>query len=71
MKISQDAKKRRKNISEYYLNGFDDGEGTKKKRLQQDKPMIWNGCQYFQLFKKYLSIFNHSCYKQVLKAELS
>ena len=30
MKISQDAKKRRKNISEQYQNGFDDGEGTKK-----------------------------------------
>ena len=31
MKISQDAKKWRKNIQEYYQNGFGDGEGTKKK----------------------------------------
>ena len=31
MKISQDAKKRRKNISECYQTGFDDEEGTNKK----------------------------------------
>ena len=31
MKISQDAKNLRKNISEYYQNGFGDGEGTKKR----------------------------------------
>ena len=31
MKISQDAKKRRKNILENCQNGFDDGEGTNKK----------------------------------------
>ena len=70
MKISQDAKKRRKNISECYQNGFDDGEGTNKKKIQQDKPMIWKGSQYFQLFNRFLFIFNYSCYKQGLKAEL-
>ena len=30
MKIIQNSKKRRENISEYYQNGFDDGLGTKK-----------------------------------------
>ena len=31
MQVSQDAKKRRKNTSEYYQNVFDDGQGTKIK----------------------------------------
>ena len=35
MKISQDAKKRRKNISECYQTGFDDGEGTNKKEYNE------------------------------------
>ena len=52
MKICQDAKKRRKNISESYQNVFDDGEGTQKKRLQQDKADDLEGLSTFSTFLK-------------------
>ena len=50
MKISQNSKKRRKPLSEYYQNGFNDGEGTKKNDYNKISRVFGGAVNIFNFF---------------------